>query len=227
MAAPGTPEPIPTRAGLVAERLRALIQAGELAPGDLLRQNEIAQRFGVSTTPVREAFGILMREGLVQQQAHRSVRVFLPSLEELREIYEIRGILEPQATEWATELATQSQLDALSAITDEMRTAPGERYLELNRLLHGTIYDIAARPRLAELIEGLRKTAGAYINMTLDRPDATYAAKVQAEHEQIVSAMRAGDGRAAAKVAGQHLQTTLDRVVEILENQPRGSADAN
>src|SRR3954463_9908442 len=82
-----------TIAGQVAERLKAEILAGERAPGSRLRQVEIAQRLGVSTTPVREALGMLQREGLVQLEAQRGAVVFLPSVRDLRAHYEIRAAL--------------------------------------------------------------------------------------------------------------------------------------
>ena len=103
----------PTRAGAVAEKLRRLIQSGEIAPGSRLRQNELAERFGVSTTPVREAFAELAREGIVRLDAHRGATVFRPSLDELIEIYEIRGALEPLATELAAARATDDELAEL------------------------------------------------------------------------------------------------------------------
>src|ERR1700758_5490422 len=88
-----------TRAEAVAERLRQMIISGELAPGTRLRQAEIAELFNVSTTPVREAFTSLAREGFVRQDAHRGVEVFHPTEADIRENYEIRLALEPLATE--------------------------------------------------------------------------------------------------------------------------------
>jgi DNA-binding GntR family transcriptional regulator len=69
-----------TRSEAVAGELRRMIQSGEFPPGARLRQAEIAARFGMSTTPVREAFMILAQEGIVRQDAHRGVVVFQPSL---------------------------------------------------------------------------------------------------------------------------------------------------
>src|SRR5215208_7111485 len=86
-----------TVAGLVAERLRAQIVAGELPAGDGARSVEIARRFDVSTTPVREALAALQREGLVRLHPQRGAVVFLPSVQDLREHYEIRAALESLA----------------------------------------------------------------------------------------------------------------------------------
>src|SRR5437879_3251312 len=94
VTASGSDDPPPTRAGAVAAHLRQLIMAGDLTPGTHLRQAEVAERFGVSTAPVREAFVILARQGLVRQDAHRGVVVFSPSRHELTEIYDLRKALE-------------------------------------------------------------------------------------------------------------------------------------
>ena len=107
-----------TVSGLVAERLRAQIVAGELAAGTKLRQVEIARRFGVSTTPVREALAALQREGLVRLHPQRGAVVFVPTVADLREHYEIRAALEALAAactaerfqeRWAGPLGTCSR----------------------------------------------------------------------------------------------------------------------
>src|SRR4051795_10337893 len=90
-----------TRAEYVADELRRQIVSGELPPGARLRQIEIADRFKVSTTPVREAFTSLAREGFVRQDAHRGVEVFRPTQRDISENYEIRLVLEPMAAEHA------------------------------------------------------------------------------------------------------------------------------
>jgi DNA-binding GntR family transcriptional regulator len=74
-----------TRADSVAAEFRHMILSGELPAGSRLRQVEVSERFGVSTTPVREAFLSLSREGLVRQDAHRGFTVLLPSRDDLRE----------------------------------------------------------------------------------------------------------------------------------------------
>src|SRR3954449_378144 len=90
-----------TRAAAVAEELRRLILSGELKAGTRLRQVELAQRFNVSTTPVREAFTVLARQGLVRHDVQRGVVVFSPSEKDVRENYELGIALEPLATEIA------------------------------------------------------------------------------------------------------------------------------
>jgi len=214
-----------TRAGLVAQRLRDMVQSGELVPGTVLRQTEIAERFGVSTTPVREAFAVLIREGVVQQVAHRSVMVFQPAADELAEIYEIRGALEPLATELAAKNISAQQIAELEAIVAEMSTAPPQRYIELNGVLHDTIYDIAARPRLADILTRLRKTSASYVKLTVTRDgeeDPDYRKAVQQQHEDIVAALKARKGKAAARIVRAHLQTSVDHIAKLIAESSAG-----
>src|SRR4051812_44414703 len=182
---------LPTRAGIVADQLRQMIKSGELPPGTRLRQAEFAERFGVSTTPVREAFVTLAREGLLRQDAHRGVVVFGPSVEELGEVYEIRAVLEPLATQRATKHLSDDDLGELERILAKMRDAEPERYLELNSEFHARLYRAAGRPRLVEMINGLRESSASYIGMNIDQYDSAYRAQTQAEHQEIFAALRA------------------------------------
>src|ERR1700716_4054466 len=120
-----------TRAGVVAGKLRELILSGEIAPGTHLRQAEVAQQFGVSTTPVREAFVSLAREGLVRRDAHRGVGVFSASVAELAEIYEIRAALESLSAELAATRLSADRLAAIARVVEHMREADPRRCVEL------------------------------------------------------------------------------------------------
>jgi len=208
---------LPTRAGAVAERVRELIRSGELAPGTPLRQDQIAARFGVSSTPVREAFLALEREGLVRRHPHRGVVVFMPSVEELNELYEMRAVLEPLATEIAAKKLSDDDLATLERIVTEMRTARPKRFVELNDELHTRIYDAADRPRLRELIDGLREPAANYISMNLDLYDRRYRDEVQAEHEAVVEALRSRAAKRAARVMREHLEHSGEHIVSLIE----------
>src|SRR3954449_274492 len=113
-----------TVAGQVAEHLKAEILAGERAPGSRLPQVEIARTLGVSTTPVREALAGLQREGLVRLHPQRGAVVFLPSVGDLREHYEIRAALEALAAAKAAECFEKAWAKPLEAFLNEMETGP-------------------------------------------------------------------------------------------------------
>jgi DNA-binding GntR family transcriptional regulator len=197
-----------TRSSAVTEQLRQEVLQGLHPPGARLRQVEIAERFGVSTTPVREAFATLAQEGLVLRDSHRGVIVFAPSPDELQEIYEIRMVLEPLATELAAPRIADVDLDQLDSIIDEMRrTADRARRDELNRVLHASIYSHAKRGRLGSIIDQLRDTASVYLRfLQSSGTNPSYRAEADNEHQKIVDALRRRDGAAAAEAMREHLQ---------------------
>jgi DNA-binding GntR family transcriptional regulator len=201
-----------TRTQVITDELRRQIQAGELAAGTPLRQVEIAARFGASTTPVREAFSALQREGLLQYATHRGAVVFRPSLSDLRENYEIRVALESLAAEHAAREATPERLEAIEAFHAVMEAAITDpvEFARLNRDLHRLIYEAAGRPRLSALIDTLRDAATAYVHvLATHTPDSRIA---HAEHARIVAALRAHAPRKAAKATADHLNHNFERI---------------
>jgi DNA-binding GntR family transcriptional regulator len=213
---------VATRAGAVAEELRRLIRAGELPAGTRLRQAEIAARFAVSTTPVREALTALAKEGYVLQDAHRGAVVFMPSAADLLENYDIRLGLEPRAAELAAARISAEELAEIEALHATMRTVgpadlPG--YVrELNPRFHALICRAAGRPRLTELIAQLRDAAMVYTQLLVLRPQPPeYLAAAQDEHEAIVAALRARAPNRAAAAMRAHLQHSADQILGALE----------
>jgi DNA-binding GntR family transcriptional regulator len=202
----------------VTNRLRDEILRGELSPGSRLRQAHIAESYGVSTTPVREAFAALEREGLIRSNAHRGVIVFEPSAADLREFYEIRIPLEALATEVAVTNLTESDLERmgsiLTRIADSNRKADWKRASELNDEFHLTIYSASSRPRLARLIAELRASSRAYI--AIFPKLVNRLAEVEHEHDVIHEACRDRRPQAAGAAMVTHLQHTVDIVSESL-----------
>jgi len=214
----------PTRAEAVAAELRRLIQTGEYAPGDRLRQTAIAARFGVSTTPVREAFTSLAREGLVRQDAHRGVVVFEPSLDELRENYEIRMALEGLATELAASRLQPDDLEHLGELVEQMRRVEVERVPALNHAFHTRIYAVTGRPRLAEMIESLREAASSYMGLTVRNFDPAYRDAIQDEHDAILAALAAGSGKRAGRLMRAHLRHNQRQLTMLIESEKGAAA---
>jgi DNA-binding GntR family transcriptional regulator len=201
-----------TRSEAVANELRRLIQSGELGPGTRLRQADIAERFMVSTTPVREAFASLARDGLVRQDAHRGAVVSSPSVDELREMYEIRGVLEALAARLASSKLTADDLRSLEEIASGMRGAAPEEYVKLNRSFHRRIYAAAGRPRLLEIIEQLRELSANHLAVVIERLGPAYRARVQAEHEAIIKALALKNAELASRLIGHHVRWAPNKV---------------
>jgi DNA-binding GntR family transcriptional regulator len=206
-----------TVAGLVAERLRAQIVAGELPAGTKLRQVALARRFDVSTTPVREALAALQREGLVRLHPQRGAVVFLPSVEDLREHYEIRAALESVAAARAAERFEEHWAEPLQALLDEMRDAPpAARYIELNQRFHTELYQYSRRPRLVEMIAALRDASSAYLHIYRAADDFPVK-RLDAEHGRILAACVAHDPLEATVATREHLENTVEHVASRLE----------
>jgi len=207
-----------TIAEQIAATLRHEIVMGQLAAGTKLPQIEIAQRFGVSTTPVREAFGLLQSEGLVQIDTHRGVTVFLPSIRDLVEHYEIRSALEMLAVEKAAEHFQAQHTPPLVAILDEMRaTSDAVRYVELNQQFHLSLYSLSERSRLTMMIEELRNASLAYNHLYAAADVPKDAQRLDTEHREILAACQAGDPVRAANAVRHHIQQTITHVMKVLE----------
>ncbi len=205
-----------TIAGQVAERLKAEILAGERGAGTRLRQVEIAERFGVSTTPVREALATLQREGLVRLHPQRGAVVFLPSLDDLRHHYEIRAALEALAAACTAERFQERWAAPLCTLLEEMQTGPeAGRYLELNQRFHTTLYEHSGRAQLVAMIAALRDASSAYLHIYRAAADFP-AARLDQEHRAILAACVARDPRRAAAATREHLENTVEHVASRL-----------
>jgi DNA-binding GntR family transcriptional regulator len=201
-----------TVAGQVAEHIKAEILAGERAPGSRLPQVEIARALGVSTTPVREALGSLQREGLVRLHPQKGAVVFLPTVDDLREHYEIRAALEALAAAKAAERFEAQWAAPLTELLDEMAEGPpAQRYIELNQRFHTTLYEHAGRAQLTKMIAALRDASSAYLHIYRAQDDFPVA-RLDAEHRAILAACVNGDPEAAAHATRRHLENTVEHV---------------
>lgn len=207
-----------TIAEQIAAALRQEIVMGQLAAGTRLPQVEIAQRFGVSITPVREAFGLLQRDGLVQIDTHRGVTVFLPTFQDLVEHYEIRMALETLAIEKVAECFQDRDAPPLIAVLDEMSTTnDAARYVAWNQQFHLSLYRLSGRVRLVTMIEELRNASLAYNHLYAAADIPKNAEHLDREHREILAACQANDPLRAANAVRNHIQQTLIHVKELLE----------
>jgi DNA-binding GntR family transcriptional regulator len=198
-----------TVAARVADQLRAEIRQGALDAGMPLRQNEIASRLGVSSTPVREAFQILERMGLVVREGRRGVRVFRPSMQDLVNGYEVRGALESMAARMAALRLSEPEL---AAIADTMRVMHAPRvsqktFLQLNAQFHAQIGTASGNARLAELIVAEQSSTTSFVAFL--GVDASSAREAHGEHAAIVAAIAARDADAAGEAMLAHLATRV------------------
>ncbi len=209
-----------TMAEQIAATLRQEIITGQLPAGTKLPQIETAQRFGVSTTPVREAFGLLQSDGLVQIDARKGVTVFLPTIQDLIEHYKIRMALEMMAAEEAAERFQKQDAPPLLALLDEMHTTSDPvLYVERNQQFHLNLYRLGESSRLLAMIEELRNASIAYNHLYAAADIPRDAQRLDQEHREILAACQANDPPRAANAVRHHIQQTIIHVKNVLDRK--------
>ncbi|HTZ30297.1 MAG TPA: GntR family transcriptional regulator [Streptosporangiaceae bacterium] len=190
-----------SKTDMVAALIRELIITGELTAGQQLRQRDLAQRFGVSQTPVREAMRRLESEGLVIGDTHRGFTVVMPGDGPVEENFQIRAALESLGASLAAHKIDEAGLAELQRLNEEMRAlADGDpRYAELNREFHFALYQYSRSPLLMSLMRLLWASLQGG-----PRVQRTHAESAR-QHDAILNALRAGDADAASALTYQHI----------------------
>jgi DNA-binding GntR family transcriptional regulator len=193
----------------VADILRDRIISGGAPVGSRLRQVDVSDELGVSTTPVREAFRTLAAEGLVRIDDHRGVIVRELSLAECIETQELIALVESDNVRHAIPLMDDETLARAEAILRTMRgPVTVNDWIRHNRDFHLTIAGAAQRPRAYALLSELLNLSALHLLGDIERkPDRRHNAA--RDHEALVAAIRSGDVEAAARVAHGHCQPTL------------------
>lgn len=190
----------------IATQLLNEIRQGRLPAGTHLVQGDIAARFGVSGTPVREAFYALEHLGLIRWDGRRGVRVFEPDVSDLVEVYNIRASLESLAVRLATARLDSEDLQRLDGLQTQLESisASDEEFSPLDAEFHHRLADRAGSPRLARLIDAQLTTTAAYeVFLKATGPDSVDA--IHREHRAVLAAARTGDGELAAAAMSTHL----------------------
>jgi DNA-binding GntR family transcriptional regulator len=215
------------RSALV-DRLAATLQArmvsGELVSGTRLRQEALAEEFGVSRTPIREALRKLQASGLVELQPNRGALVRGPSSREIRDAYEVRAELEGLAAELAAERIQQAQVDGLHEAQSEFRETLArmmrvrsdgagvvpdeeiERWRHANDRFHQLIQDAAANDVLVATLVHLHRSFPRDLTRIVLGESATLLAENVHEHEGILDAIEHRNAAAARKKMIKHVR---------------------
>lgn len=194
-----------SKTDLVAAAIKEMIYSGDLPPGAVLRQRDIAELLGVSPTPVREAIRRLEGGGLLVSQSHGRMVVVRAEDWALRDNAQIRAALESLGTELAADKATEEDLAALEVINEEFIGSLGNHAINLNRHFHVRIYEIAASSVLQAQLRLLWET--------LDGGPHVERLPIEsgAQHQEIIEAMRNRDVPRAGALVRHHI---LDAVPE-------------
>jgi len=177
-------------------------------------QGELAERMSISITPIRAALRRLATEGLIHIDPHRAVTVHTPSADELREVFEIRVLLEPVSVKKAAKRMTEQELVRAEQLLDAMDAAQttGE-WDVLNRDFHALLVTASGSARLTKIMLDLLSLATIGIRnagvLSGDR-----MREANEEHRRILAACRARDPEAARAMTMKHLQSTRRLTVE-------------
>ncbi len=200
-------------AASVGRYLREAILEGHLEPGDKIRQEAIAQEFGVSRIPVREALLELATEGLVSLTPHSGARVASLDFDELSEIYKIRERLEPLAILESVPRLSDQQLTTMRRLVEAIDGSHDpNQWLLLDRDLHLTSYAAAPMPRLLRMIQGFwnstQQYRRAFYSESLDLRSPSVVPPTHYEHWLLLDACERRDATYAEWLIGAHIRRT-------------------
>jgi DNA-binding GntR family transcriptional regulator len=220
-----TPGRVRSQKARVYRALRQDILTLALPPGRMLVESQLARRFRVSKTPVREALALLDQEGLVEIMPRRGILVTAITVRDVREMFELRMALEGAAAQLAATRITGAEFERLEALVRQSREALADapavrptdrkvlkRLLDTNREFHLTIARTSGNARLVRLVE-----------RTLDDMMRLIAIGYEiGEHVEILAALRTGDGEQARAMMINHVRTTLESVLkrEVAQDTP-------
>ncbi|QWF78280.1 GntR family transcriptional regulator [Amycolatopsis sp. CA-230715] len=207
-----------SRTEVVLEEIRRGILTKELRPGQPLVEAELAQRLGVSKTPVREALKVLSNSGLVTFSPYKGASVRVVDAELAKAVYDVRLVLEPEAVRRSVEAAAQGRsplLDEAAAALKEASaaiTARDNAELSLaNRRFHRALYRGCGNPLLIDILDDLKDRA-ALISVVGWEANPSWR-KELTEHKAILAAAKKGDADAAAELVRAHIGDFLERIL--------------
>ena len=191
----------------VAERLRDRIYAHELVPGMWVDEQKLAEEYGISRTPMREALKVLASEGLVQLKPRRGCYVTELSEEDLDEIFPVMALLEGRVAYEATVKATDKELKALDAIHQRLekhaKQSNIDGFFEANQDFHQALQQIAGNKWLQKAIDDLRIVVRLTRRDSL-RLDGRVTQSLE-EHRAILAAIQRRDAKEAGSLMHDHL----------------------
>ena len=194
----------------VAELLRQRIFRRELAPGSWIDELKLAEEYGISRTPLREALKVLATEGLVTMKVRRGAYVTEVSERDLADVYHLLALLESDAAGVVATQATAAQLKELQGLHEELEKAAGnrERFFEINEAFHMRLLEIADNRWRDQMVADLRKV------MKLNRHNSLLkSGRIEeslAEHRAIMQALAARDAEATAQRMREHFRNGLE-----------------
>jgi DNA-binding GntR family transcriptional regulator len=207
-----------TLAESLREKLEGAIAAGHLEPGSRLDEQEIAQRFGVSRTPVREAFRLMAANNLVELRGRQGATVRSIKAQALIEMFQVMAELEGLCARLAARRVLQSWGEEISEIHQRLvavgKTGDIDEFYNINQEFHEAIYEASRNAYLAEQTRKLRNQVAAYRRRVTHMPNRI--ADTIREHEAIMQAILAHDPERAHSAMRDHVNLLGDNLLDFL-----------
>lgn len=200
---------------IVFNTLRKAILKGELAPGERLMEKQLAEKMGVSRTPIREAIRKLELEGLVIMVPRKGAEVAMITEQDIKDVLEVRAALEGLAVNLACQKMSKEDIDKLLLVNDDFTKAAKnmdiDQVIEKDVEFHDVIYTSTKNKKLIQIISNLREQIYRfrveYIRQMID------FSSLAAEHEEIVNAIVDRDGKLAREFASKHVENQEKAVI--------------
>ena len=202
----------------VHERMRAEILSCVLKPGSLAQENDLALRYGVSKSPVRDAFLRLEQQGLVEVLPRKGYRIKPISVADAAEMYEMRLLLERACIARAVDHATDDTLRALDAFRESARRVDLPAWVAYNRAFHVAVVRAGGNARMARVACDIIEEFDRLTYMSIARFDTGGLAALVCEHVELIDALQARDRRRALASARAHVEEARDRLLDSLSN---------
>ena len=210
-----------TLSGALMEEIRQAILSGRYPAGSQLRQDALAETYGVSRIPIREVLFQLEAEGLVRIVPQKGAIVSELSQAEIDDVFELRALLEPRLFRRSAPLLSPDDLDRLDDIQARYVRAIAaretERYGQLNAELHIAFYQRADMPRSRQIVASLLQTSDRYTRVQLSSVEAMNRA--MAEHADLIRLCRSKDFEQAATLLETHIVAVRSDLLAVLNRQ--------
>lgn len=198
--------------------LREMIGTGKLEPGQQIVQESLSAALGVSRVPIREALRVLEGEGQVIHHPNRGYFVTDLSVEDLEEVYRIRAILEEEALRLAIPLLTDSDIEYIESIQNELEKAVASKKIsgitETNRRFHFAMFEASNMPRLVRMIRTLWDATDAYRGVYFAAP--TNLHHMNSEHRQMLESLKKRDIKKTIEFQTMHRENAVSAVSQVI-----------
>ena len=205
---PGVKIEQPSLVDLAATKIRELMLAGTIKPGEWVREEWLTARLGISRPPLREAMQILVQQGLLERQPRRGVRAVALTDIDIWEIYSLRAVLDRFALQLGVPVKEASRLEPLRRAVAEMRSSAtaGEhaRYVEANRQFHLSLIALGGNNRLTTTYANLMNQMQLLMSVNLSRESAEDRDVGVRRHEELLTAIETGDLGQALEALAAH-----------------------